>query len=99
MGCSHDVVQGSMRGFDRELAGKGACAGAPMISSAVVTAADCWRGGEAIVTSPLSLLERCSSGCAATPPHPTKKILQPLLLRLLNARFERPSEALAQRLA
>ena len=60
MGCSHDVVQGSMRGFDRELAGKCACAGAPMIASAVVRAADCWRGGEAIVTSLLSLLEGCS---------------------------------------
>ena len=42
---------------------------------------------------------RLMPGCAATPPIPTKKILQPLLLRLLNARFERPSEALAQRLA
>ena len=39
------------------------------------------------------------AGCAGDPPILTEKILQPLLLRLLNARFERPSEALAQRLA
>ena len=39
------------------------------------------------------------SGCAGDPPILTEKILQPLLLRLLNARLETPSEAVAQRLA
>ena len=58
--CSHIIMQGTMRGIDRELAGKCACAGAPMISSAVVRAVVCWRGGEAILTSLLSLLEGCS---------------------------------------
>jgi len=58
--CCHGIMQGSMRGIDREWAGRCACAGAPTISSAVVRAADCWRGGETIVTSLLSLLEGCS---------------------------------------
>ena len=49
--CSHIIMQGTMRGINRELAGKCACAGAPMISSAVVRAVVCWRGGEAILTS------------------------------------------------
>ena len=49
--CIQHADQGSMRGIDRELAGKCACAGAPMISSAVVRAVVCWRGGEAILTS------------------------------------------------
>ena len=40
-----------------------------------------------------------NTGCAGDPPILTEKILQTLLLRCWNARFERPSEALAQRLA
>ena len=32
IGCCHGIVQGIMRGVDRELAEKCACAGAPVIS-------------------------------------------------------------------
>ena len=53
-------MQGSMRGIDRELAGRCACAGAPRIPSAVVRDDARRRGGEAIVASLLSLLEEYS---------------------------------------
>ena len=46
-GANHE----SMRGFDRDMAGMCTCAGAPMMSSAVLRAATCWNARAPILTS------------------------------------------------